>query len=330
MVSVLIAARNEATRIHPTLIALHSLNYPGELEIILIDDHSEDSTEAIVHEAKLDHCIILKNQGFGKRAAIQTGLNSASGEIIVLTDADCQPGPNWITAMTAPFVDHMVHWVSGPVVTNAAASLASRYDALEWQGLLALTGSGFAIGEPVLSQGANIAFRRSSYDLVSRKSTLPNRASGDDVFLLAEFHNQYPDGCKFQSDQQALVYTLAPNSWAELIAQRLRWTSKSSYLNPLYGQIPLVLTFCMSLLFLAIPFRFVYARDSVVWLLIIPLFCKVIADFRLLSSGWKMTGDKPGWTTYLLAVLIHPLLVVFSGLVGPVRSSYLWKGRRVR
>lgn len=329
-VSILIAARNEADRIRPTLEALQSLAYRGPLEIIIVDDHSEDNTLSILHHASPDQIVVLQNDGFGKRSALQTGLQSAKGDIILLTDADCIPGPNWIITMITPFIDQNIHWVSGPVAARADANLISRYDSLEWQGLLALTGSGFAHRQPVLAQGANIAFRRSSYDLVSTMSTLPNRASGDDVFLLSAFHQAYPDGCTFQSDPAALVHTLAPDFWSDLIRQRTRWTSKSGSLHPLYGWGPMALVFFMSLLFLSIPVLWYYSTGPWKWLWTIPACCKIFADYLLLSCGWRMTGARPDPTTYLFAILAHPVLVIIAGLVGPLRSHYLWKGRIVR
>lgn len=329
-VSILVAARNEAGRIRPTLDALRSLIYAGSLEIIFIDDHSDDGTAAILHDTHPGHFLILKNEGHGKRAALQTGLQSAAGEIILLTDADCLPDPNWVTAMTAPFADQKTHWISGSVVACPADNLVSRYDALEWQGLLVLTGSGFALDNPVLAQGANIAFRQISFEQIARKATLPNRASGDDVFLLAEFLRCYPEGCKFQSDPLALVRTLAAGSWAQFIAQRLRWTSKSRHLHPIYGLAPMALTFVISFLFLVIPVFWIKTTDSLRYLWFLPIGCKLVADYRLLSSGWKMTGDIPDMKTYMLSVFIHPAVVVFTGLVGPLRSRYLWKGRQVR
>ena len=329
-VSILIAIRNEEDCLRQTLHSLHKLRYNGPLEIILIDDHSSDDTVSILNDLPDERMVLLSNQGHGKRAAIQSGLQSARGEIILLTDADCLPGPDWVTSMVVPFADNQVQWVSGPVISLARRDLVSKYDALEWQGLLVLTGAGFSLGYPILAQGANIAFRQTTYNELERLSLLPDRASGDDVFLLARFWKTYHHGCIFQADRNALVLTHAPATWVELFNQRLRWTSKSTHLHPVHGLMPMGLSFLMSLIFLVIPFLFVFLSGTVaLWLVVI--FCtKLIADYRLLSRGWAFTGQVPGILTYFAALFIHPLLVLSTGIIGPLRGRYLWKGRLVR
>lgn len=329
-VSLLIAIRNEEDCLRQTLEALHHLRYNGPLEIILIDDHSSDDTVSMLNDLPDERMMVLSNQGHGKRAALQSGLQSARGEIILLTDADCLPGPDWVTSMVAPFADDQVQWVSGPVISLARRDLVSKYDALEWQGLLVLTGAGFSLGYPILAQGANIAFRQTTYNELEKLSTLSDRASGDDVFLLARFCKTYPQGCIFQADRNALVLTHAPATWVELFNQRLRWTSKSTHLHPVHGLMPMGLSFLMSLIFLVILFLFVFLSGTMALCLAVIFCIKLITDYRLLSIGWAFTGQVPGLLTYLVALFMHPLVVLSTGIIGPLRGRYIWKGRLVR
>lgn len=328
-VSILIAARNEADRIQPTLEALDAQDYPGDWEVLLIDDHSEDPTREVIERHAGQRINLLTSDGQGKRAALFTGARSATGSILLFTDADCLPAPGWIRAMVAPFQDQGIHWVSGPVISLSTDSLVSRYDTLESQGLMAWTGAGFALGHPVLAQGANMAIRKSTFDHIAAAS-LPQRASGDDLFFLAKCRQHYPEGSRFQADHQAIIQTAAPPSWSNLVAQRLRWASKTGHLDRWQGQAPMILTFLMSLIFLLTPVALVWDWSGAGLVLILPAMIKLIADHRLLSGGWQKAGSPPSWSTYAAAVIIHPVLVLVAGVLGPLRRTYLWKGRLVQ
>lgn len=329
-ISIIIAARNEAHRIRPTLDALHRLEYPGPLEMLILDDHSTDGTADLIRDHLPPGARCVTSSGTGKRAALLEGLQSVTGEIILLTDADCVPGIEWASSMIQPFSHPGIDWVSGPVTSLAGTDMVSRYDALEWQGLMAITGAGFALGRPVLAQGANIAFRKSRLMELGGFHRFPSRASGDDVFLLSLFQQDDPNSCHFQKDVGALVKTIPPDSWRSLLHQRLRWTSKSGNLGIREGLAPMVLTWLACLGILASPVLFLSIPGHLVPLAILPFLIKGMADYRLLRAGWQFSGSRFTWMDVLLASLIQPVLVVISGLIGPLRPSYLWKGRRVR
>ncbi len=328
-VSVLIAARNESERIQPTLEALQTLHYPGEWEVILIDDHSEDHTRAMIQNFNYSQFKLVSSNGHGKRAALKTGAEMAKGDILLFTDADCVPPPDWVLAMAAPFQDDDLHWISGPVISNPGPSVVSRYDTLESQGLMAWTGAGFTLANPVLAQGANMAVRKVTFDRIAA-TALPDHASGDDLFFLAECKAMYPQGCRFQSAKQAIIQTAAPDSWRSLIDQRLRWASKTGQLQFGHGQAPMIITFLMSLTFISSTGILLFCPPETWPLIVIPLLLNILADYRLLSSGWSSGGPTPSWSTYWAAVFIHPVLVLISGVLGPLRRTYLWKGRMVR
>lgn len=83
-VSVLIPAYNEAERIAVTISALRDLN--GIEEIIVIDDGSVDDTSARAEAAGAD--VVLRQPNAGKGAALQAGAAIATGDILLLIDAD--------------------------------------------------------------------------------------------------------------------------------------------------------------------------------------------------------------------------------------------------
>ena len=92
--SFVIPAYNEAARLAPTLNAIADLSasHLGECEIIVVDDGSTDATAAIARAFHAPHCrvCVLCLPHRGKGSAIRHGASVASGENVILCDADLQ------------------------------------------------------------------------------------------------------------------------------------------------------------------------------------------------------------------------------------------------
>ena len=87
-VSVIIPARNESLRIQPLLDSLKQ--YKDDVEIIIVDDHSEDDTGSLASSYGY-HVVVPKDRpkGWkGKPWALDQGVSHAKGDMIVFLDAD--------------------------------------------------------------------------------------------------------------------------------------------------------------------------------------------------------------------------------------------------
>jgi glycosyltransferase involved in cell wall biosynthesis len=92
-VSVLIAALNEAESLPQVLPRIPSWVH----EVLLVDGHSTDETIAVARRVRPDIRIIMQ-EGKGKGAAIRTGFAHATGDIVVMIDADGSTDPAEIPA----------------------------------------------------------------------------------------------------------------------------------------------------------------------------------------------------------------------------------------
>ena len=100
--SVVIPAYKEATVLGRTLAELRSglaSAAPGDaLELIVVDDGSDDATAARAQEAGADRVIVLGSNR-GKGAAVRAGVLAAAGEVVAFTDADLQYPPDRLLAV---------------------------------------------------------------------------------------------------------------------------------------------------------------------------------------------------------------------------------------
>ena len=130
LISVVIPAHNVAETLDPCLKALESQTLTGgRYEVIVVDDGSTDATAEIAR--RHESVVLLCQPHKGAAAARNLGARQARGAIILFTDADCVPSPDWIEAMSAPFADDQVTGVGG-VIRTRQRGLVPRFIQLEY------------------------------------------------------------------------------------------------------------------------------------------------------------------------------------------------------
>ena len=101
--SVVIPCYNEQATIHRILDAVHASPWPDK-EIIVVDDCSRDGTrERLQGElaGRMDQ-LLLHEVNQGKGAALRTGIKAATGDIVIIQDADLEYDPNDWPKLVAP------------------------------------------------------------------------------------------------------------------------------------------------------------------------------------------------------------------------------------
>ena len=114
-ISIIIPCYNEQKTIEEIITKINNFcDY--EKEIIVIDDFSDDNSFEILNRLYTENKIniLLKNlKNFGKGYSVKKGIEKASGEIILIQDADLEYDPNDYYKLIEPFVKHQADVVFG-------------------------------------------------------------------------------------------------------------------------------------------------------------------------------------------------------------------------
>ena len=112
--SVIIPCYNEEATIVSLVAAVRNSSYKNK-EIIIVDDCSTDGTRQILKEQLKDqvHQIFFHESNQGKGAALRTGIQAATGDIVVIQDADLEYDPNDYPLLVEPILKDFADVVYG-------------------------------------------------------------------------------------------------------------------------------------------------------------------------------------------------------------------------
>lgn len=127
-ISVVVPVRNRQRQIRECVDSLLSLYYPKDkLEIIVVDDASEDETPGIL--ATLPIKAVLNPVHSGAAKCRNLGWQAARGELIAFTDSDCRADPGWLKELVDEMAEPDIAAVGGLVKSPGTGSRIDRYEA---------------------------------------------------------------------------------------------------------------------------------------------------------------------------------------------------------
>src|SRR5215475_4334581 len=119
---------NEEARLPEALKQALAVDYPCEIELVVVDDGSRDRTREILADQDDPRLrVILHEQNQGKGGAIMTAVTAASGEFMVILDADLEYDPNDIPRLLVPVLEGRTKVVYGNRTFGSHSSFSFWY-----------------------------------------------------------------------------------------------------------------------------------------------------------------------------------------------------------
>ncbi|MDP4263187.1 MAG: glycosyltransferase [Bacteroidota bacterium] len=330
-ISVLIPARNEENNIGSLLTALQLQSYPKELqEIIVIDDHSDDRTAEIVKQYDNVKLLTLKDDNINsyKKKAIETGITAATGELIVTTDADCLPPPDWLLTIAAFKEEKQAVFIVAPVDITCDSFIVQIFQAMDFMVLQGITGAVVHKKKLSMCNGANLCYEKKAFYEVNGFAGVDHIASGDDMLLMYKIWEKYPSGVYYLKSKQAIVKTKPVKTWKAFFQQRIRWASKARQYDDKRILPVLVLVYLFNLSFFSLLVAGFWGYRY--WEFVLALWLlKTMIEFPFFLSLSVFFDKRWAVKWFLLFQPLHVFYIVLSGLFGQF-GRYEWKGRRVK
>ena len=325
-VSIVVAARNEEQNIESCLESLVAQDYPEEkTEIIAVNDESEDRTLSIMQSVaekypgriKVVSTVPEKSGVGGKARAIAQGIDCSSGDLILLTDADCTPVPTWASAVADHFLPDVDLFAGYTIVRPG--NLFTRLQQLDWLHLQALAGASMAYGSPVGVVGNNMAFRRDAYEKVGGYRGIHFSVTED--FALFKAMHYAGARAVYSCSYDSHVITEPCRTLSAVMQQKHRW-GRGGMESSLHGYSILLLAFLMLLALTIAPFVSPLAW-AIVW------GTKFCADLLLLLPVMKELRQMGGLQGFIPFQFYFIVQAVVVPILLPNRNV-TWKGRVFR
>ncbi len=330
-VSVVVPARNEEGNIERCVRSLMQSTYPSTaFEVIIVNDRSEDRTGEILSglQAEFPHLVVHNttvNEGEqksnlqGKPRAVHQGIMRSRGEVVCMTDADCEIPPTWIRAIATMYARPEVGLVAAFTLVSGNRFF-DKLQMLEWTINNTMASAGVGLKQPLGCFGNNLSVRRSVYEALGGYERIRFSVTEDLALLQAVFHAGH-EVCYVCSAETG-IQTMPCPDLASFSKQHQRWVNGGKALG-WRGQI-----FVVSSVLVWIGIVLALLQSS--WLLALGLVAvRIVANMaltlpsfatlRMKSRLWMMPLAEP---FFLLIELAMPFWAM--------KSSVEWKGQILR
>lgn len=335
-VSVIVAARDEEKNIAACIEALRKQTYQiSNFEIIIINDRSKDRTAKIVQEL-MPGCpnikllnVTKRHEGYApKKFALTQGIEKALGEILLFTDADCQPLPDWIRTIVTYFEEDVgvVAGFSPLQKPGKKLCFTDKLYALESMSLACVAAGGIGIGRPMTCSGRNFAYRKKVFQEVNGFNEIGHHISGDDDLFLHLVSRKTKWKIRYAADARALVYTAPPANFDAFKNQRTRHASKGKDYKPVFVA-GLAAVYLFNLLILAGWIFFPFISLKLTLAALVSFLLKSVSEFIFLMNGSRRFKKTGFLKIFPIAEVLHIPYVVVFGLLGTFKT-FQWKGEQ--
>lgn len=330
--SILIPARNESDNIINCLTSLlaSAEGLPNPIEILVIDDHSEDNTYDLASGLGHPRIRVFRLQDWledgpinaYKKMALALGLEKAREDYILQVDADVTVPKTYLPILLSSLTKERPDLIAAPVLLEGESRL-QRFQTLDMMGMMAVTAAGIQSGHWHIANGANLLYKK---ELVQYEES--DIASGDDVFIIQKLASE---GCKiiYLKNLSATVLTSALPDFSSFYKQRIRWATKNKYQSSISMKLMMAIPFLNCLLLILHPIIAIW-MGSIAWVMLaFHLMCKILVDYLYLFALARFFDRPKALVSYWYSSIAHILYIAIIGVTSLVVKKYEWKGRKV-
>ncbi len=231
-VSVVVPARNEEHNIKECLESIAENNYDkNKYEIIAVNDRSTDKTGIIIESLKEKILNLVpvhitdetSNPNLkGKPGALQRGIETAKGDIVIMTDADCTYKKEWLATIHKAFNDQKLSFLAS-FTSIKGKNFFENMQAIEWIMLHSMASAGLAFRHPLGCYGNNIAIRRNDFFEIGGYYEIKFSVT-EDLALIRTLVNR-GKFVRYHPHPDSLIFTKPCKNFTELKSQHHRWAT---------------------------------------------------------------------------------------------------------
>lgn len=323
-VIVLIPFRNEAHRIKDLLESINRLHvYPKEF--VFVDDHSSDETQSVIegHLSKsLNYRVLTAPKGSeGKKKALRFGTTETSSTYILTIDADVRLNADYFSEIAA-LGDADMYVLPAIMEGNSISGVLYEVDL----NLVNAANAGLAgVARPIMASGANLLYKRETFEVADNFESHAHMASGDDTYLLRDFREHRAD-VRLLTNPKCAIRTETPSSFKEFMDQRLRWIGKTGDLKDHLSTTLAVLQSVLTLLFFVLMI-WQFATGEWKWLGV-TFGLKAVVDLMIF---YPFFARLKRWNAWFIIPLYEVLFPLYTLLILVLLLTYKpqWKDRPI-
>lgn len=330
-VSVIICAKNEEVNLNDKLPKVLEQDYP-DYEVIVVNDSSSDESEEVLAIMKtryerLHTTFVPENAKFidSKKFALTLGIKAAKNEILIFTDADCEPRTDkWLKNIVRNFTEdtQIVLGYGGYKRKKSLLNYIIVFDTL----FIAIQYINYSLsGKTYMGVGRNMAYRKSMFMQSKGFTAHLNLQSGDDDLFINETATKTNTRVEISPD--SITISEPKDTFRMWKRQKERHLSTSGHYR--FGSKALIGVevfsrglFYASLIALLISFDLVAAYIATGMFLI-----RYITQYIIINLTAKQLGERK----YYIGILILDILLPLINLNIQIKSlfrgkeKYKWK-----
>jgi biofilm PGA synthesis N-glycosyltransferase PgaC len=217
--TIIVPARNEELTLYKTLRSVLEIDWP-KLEVIVVNDGSNDTTAQVIHSIKDSRLIVITHQvAQGKAASVNEAIDRACSDLILICDADSIPQNNSLNRMAAHFARHDdVAAVTGNPRLSKLPTFMSKLQAIEFSSTISTLRRGQAAWGRINTVSGIMMCIRADY--VKRVGYFDPTQPTEDIELTWRLHRNGYRAIYEPAAQTGMEVPVSFNSW---MRQRRRW-----------------------------------------------------------------------------------------------------------